>query len=176
MSNRKSEGEKKLSKAETCSSRINKARGFSEVWEIVKDTVKDALGKHRVGMMLFLDDLPLHLGAYHPLGTNNMVLNRTLVQIVESVKKSKRLVNAFVYSLLIHEYLHALGYVSEVEVRSLVYKISKECFGDNHIVTKLAEESPWALLKGIPLRGIEPSKHAMEIVKDFEKPNERYII
>lgn len=176
MSNRKFEAGKELSKAETYSSRISKARGFSEVWKIVKDTVNDSLGKHRVGMMLFLDDLPLHLGAYHPLGTNNMVLNRTLVQIVESVTKSKRLVNAFVYSLLVHEYLHALGYVSESEVRSLVYKISRECFGEDHIVTKLAEKSPWALLKGIPLRGVEAPKHAMEIVKDFEKPNERYIV
>jgi hypothetical protein len=176
MSNIKSEVGKESSGVKTYSSRINKARGFSEVWEIVKDTVRDSLGEHRVGMMLFLDDLPLHLGAYHSLGTNNMVLNRTLVQIVESVKKLKRHVNAFVYSLLVHEYLHALGHVSEAEVRSLVYRISKECFGEDHIVTKLAEKSPWALLRGVPLRGIEAPKSAMEIVKDFEKPNERYII
>jgi len=63
MSNRKSKAGKELSKAKVYSSRINKARGFSEVWEIVKDTVEDSLGEHRVGMMLFLDDLPLHLGA-----------------------------------------------------------------------------------------------------------------
>jgi hypothetical protein len=176
MTNRESETGKEPSKADTYSSRINKAEGFSEVWEIVKDTVKDSLGKHRVGIMLFLDDLPLHLGAYHPLGTNNMVLNRTLVQIVESIKKSKRYVNAFVYSLLVHEYLHALGHVSETEVRSLVYKISKECFGEDHIVTKLAEENPWMLLKGVPLRVIKSPKSPMEIVKDFEKPNERYIV
>lgn len=176
MSNRETETGKEPSKADTYSSRINKAGGFSEVWEIVKDTVKDSLGEHRVGMMLFLDDLPLHLGAYHPLGTNNMVLNRTLVQIFESVKKSKRHVNAFVYSLLVHEYLHALGHVSEAEVRSLVYRISKECFGEDHIVTKLAEKSPWALLRGVPLRIIESPKSPMEIVRDFEKPNERYIV
>ena len=176
MSNRKSEAEKELSKAEIYRSRINKAEGFSEVWEIVKDTVKDSLGEHRVGMMLFLDSLPLHLGAYHPLGTNNIVLNRTLVEIVEGATKSKRLVNAFVYNLLIHEYLHALGHVPEAEVRSLVYKISRECFGEDYIVTKLAEKSPWALLKEIPFRGIEAPRRAMEIVKDFEKPNQKYII
>jgi hypothetical protein len=176
MSTRKSDTEKELPKADTYSSRINEAKGFSEVWQIVKDTVKDSLGKHRRGMMLFLDDLPLHLGAYHPMGTNNMVLNRTLVQIVESVTKSKRHANAFVYSLLAHEYLHALGHVSEAEVRSLVYKISKECFGEDHIATKLAKETPWILLKGVPLRRIEAPKSPMEIVKDFEKPKERYII
>jgi len=176
MSNTKSKNRKELSKTDTYASRINKAESFTEVWEIVKNTVKDCLGKHRVSMMLFLDDLPPHLGAYHPLGTNNMVLNRALIQIVESVTKSRDLVNAFIYSLLVHEYLHALGHVSEAEVRSLVYRISKECFGEDHIVTKLAEESPWMLLKGFPLRAIEAPKNEMEIVKDFEKTNERYII
>jgi hypothetical protein len=165
----------RMSMAKVYRSRINKAEGFSEVWEIVKDTVEDSLGEHRRGMMLFLDNLPLHLGAYHPFGTNNIVLNRTLVEIVEAAK-SKRLVNAFVYSMLVHEYLHALGHIPEAEVRSLAYRISRECFGEDHIVTKLAERSPWALLREIPLRGIEAPRRAMEIVKDFEKPNEKYII
>jgi len=157
-------------------SRIDNAQGYSEVWETVKDTVKDALGEHRVGMMLFLDNLPLQLGAYHPLGTNNIVLNRTLVQLVEAATQSKRLVNAFVYSLLVHEYLHALGHVPEVEVRPLVYQVSKECFGEDHIVTRLAEKSPWALLRGIPLGRIEAPKRVMEIVRDFEKTNQEYIV
>lgn len=176
MNNKKPKNGKGLFKTDTYASRISKAGSFTEVWEIVKNTVEDCLGKHRVGMMLFLDDLPPHLGAYHPLGTNNMVLNRTLIQIVESVTKSKDLVNAFIYSLLVHEYLHALGHVSEAEVRSLVYRVSRECFGEDHIVTKLAQESPWILLKEFPLRVIEAPKSEMEIVKDFEKTNERYII
>lgn len=163
-------------KADEYRSRLEKGQGYSSVWELVKDTVKDSLGEHRVGMMLFLDNLPLQLGAYHPLGTNNIVLNRTLVQIVEASTQSKRLVNAFVYSLLVHEYLHALGHVPEVEVRPLVYQISKDCFGDAHIVTRLALRSPWALLKGIPLGKIGAPKRVIEIVKDFEKTNQKYIV
>jgi hypothetical protein len=168
--------EKEFSKVESYRLRIDEAEGFSGVWEIVKETVKVSLGENRMGMLLFLDDLPLHLGAYHQLGTNNIVLNRSLVNIVEAVTKSKKLVNAFVYSILTHEYLHALGHISEAEVRSLVYDISKQCFGENHIVTTLAEKTPWSLLKGIPLNGITLPKQAMEIVKDFEKPNQRYIV
>jgi hypothetical protein len=170
------EVEQDFSKVEHYRSRIDEVEGFSGVWEIVKDTVKVTLGKHRLGMLLFLDDLPLHLGAYHQLGTNNIVLNRSLVNIVEAVTKSKKLVNAFVYSILTHEYLHALGHVSEAEVRSLVYDVSRECFGENHIVTTLAEKTPWALIKGIPLNEIAIPKQAMELVKDLEKPNQRYII
>lgn len=171
-----SEAESDSTKVDEYRSRLEKAQGYSDVWEIVKDTVKDSLGEHRVGMMLFLDDLPLQVGAYHPLGTNNIVLNRTLVQIVEAATQSKRLVNAFVYSLLVHEYLHATGHVPETEVRPLVYKISRECFGEDHIVTRLAEKSPWSLLKGVPLSRIEAPKRVIEIVKDFEKANRDYIV
>jgi hypothetical protein len=171
-----SKTEKELPEAESYCSRIDEAEGFSGIWEIVKETVQDYLGEHRRGMLLFLDDLPLHLGAYHQLGTNNIVLNRRLVNIVEAVTKSRRLVNAFVYSILTHEYLHALGYVSEAEVHSLVYDISRQCFGDDHIATTLAEKTPWALLKGIPLTDTPAHKQAMELIKDLEKPNQPYIV
>jgi hypothetical protein len=170
------EAKKDLPNVKRYCSRIDDAEGFRGVWEIVKKTVKTCLGKHRMGMLLFLDDLPLHLGAYHQLGTNNIVLNRTLVNIVESVTKSKKLVNAFVYSILTHEYLHALGHISEAEVRSLVYDISKQCFGEKHIVTALAEKTPWALLKGIPLNELNVPKQPMELIKDLEKPNHAYIV
>jgi hypothetical protein len=163
-------------KGEYFRSELSKAEGYGEVWRIVKETVKYSLGKHRVGMMLFLDNLPLHLGAYHPVGTNNIVLNRRLVEMVEATTKSKQHVNAFTYGLLVHEYLHALGHMSEGEVRRLVYRISRECFGENHIATELAEKSPWALLNGVPVDGLAAPKRYMEIVKDFDKPNQNYII
>ena len=70
-------------------SSLETADSYAEVWQIVKDTVELSLGKRRGSMMLFLDDLPLQLGAYHSVGTNNIVLNRTLVEIVEASMKDK---------------------------------------------------------------------------------------
>ena len=128
-----------MDKIEENQRRLDDAQGYSEVWEIVKDNAKTVLKKQRRGMMLFLDDMPLRLGAYHPLGTNNIVLNRALVQIVEATTKSRKLLNAFVYTILLHEYLHALGYIRETEVRPLVYEISKACFGEEHVATRLAK-------------------------------------
>jgi hypothetical protein len=167
---------KEFPSVESYCSKIEEAEGFSQVWELVKETVKVSLGKHRLGMLLFLDDLPLHIGAYHSLGTNNIVLNRSLLNIVETVTKSKKLTNAFVYSILTHEYLHALGHISEAEVHSLVYEVSKQCFGQDHIVTELAEKTPWMLIKGVPLTEMKMQKQAMELVKNLEKPNQRYIV
>ena len=157
-------------------SRINEAKGFSGVWKIVKETVKLTLHQHRLGILLFLDDLPLHLGAYHMLGTNNIILNRSLLNIVKAITKSKKIVNAFIYSILIHEYLHSLGHISETEVRSLVYKISKKCFGENHIVTKLALKTPWSILQGISLKDPIINKNPMELIKNLEEPNQKYIV
>jgi len=165
-----------MDKQEENQKQLDTAEGYSAVWEIVKDTVKVVLKKQRKGMLLFLDDMPLRLGAYHPLGTNNIVLNRALVQIVEAATNSRKLLNAFVYVLLVHEYLHALGYIPEAQVRPLVYRISNECFGEEHIATKLAEQGPWSLLRGLPLDTLRAPKQVMEIVKDFEKTNQRYIV
>jgi len=157
-------------------SRLENAEGYGEVWEIVKATVKSSLNERRVGMLLFLDDLPLRLGAYHSLGTNNIVLNRTLVNIVEAASKSKSLINSFVYVLLLHEYLHALGRPREEQVRPLVYTISSESFGPDHIAAQLAELGPWSALNGIPLDAMDIPKRVIEIVKDFEKADKKYII
>jgi len=155
--------------------RLDGTASYGEVWEIVKDTVESSLHKRRTSMMLFLDDLPIQLGAYHSIGTNNIVLNRVLVQIAEAAIKDRRIVNALVYNLLTHEYLHALGEISEDNVRRFVVEITKKCFGEDHIVAAIAVKSPWVLLKGIPLEGVNGPRRAMEIVKNFERAG-KYIV
>ena len=167
--------ENDFSVIESFRSRLEKATSYGEVWNVVKDSVALSLNIRRGGMMLFLDNLPIQLGAYHPFGTNNIVLNRTLVQIVEVAIKSKRVVNSLIYNLLLHEYLHALGEYSEAETRRMVYEVARKCFGEDHTVTLIALKTPWALLEGIPLEAVNAPKRVMEIVKDFERTDE-YIV
>ena len=154
---------------------LDKAKSYAEVWKIVKETADYALGKRRDGMMLFLDDLPLQLGAYYPVGTNNIVLNRALVDVVEANMTNKITVNALTYNLLLHEYLHALGQLSETEVRKEVISVAEKSFGENHIATVVAKKSPWILLKNLPLGHMYAPKRVMQIVRDFEKTG-KYIV
>jgi len=154
---------------------LESAQSYAQIWQIVKDTVANVLGKRRSGMMLFLDDLPLQLGAYYPVGTNNIVLNRRLIEITEGSLKNKPLVNALVYNLLLHEYLHALGELSEVEVRRQVVIVAKKTFGEDHDATMLARKSPWILLQNMPLNTTSAPKRVMQIVHNFEK-TDRYIV
>jgi hypothetical protein len=155
--------------------RLDNAKEFRDIYEIVKDTVKRSLGEHRVGMMLYLEDLPLQLGAYHPVGTNNIVLNRSLLNIIEASSQSTQIVNAFVYNILLHEYLHALGYIREANVNQLIQKITKESFGETHLTTELGRNGPWSILKDIPITMFETPKRLREVVKNFEKTDTRYI-
>jgi hypothetical protein len=154
---------------------LDKAKDYAEVWRIVKQTVEYAMGKRGGCMMLFLEDLPLQLGAYYPVGTNNIVLNRALVDVVEASLSDKVKVNALIYNLLLHEYLHALGEMSEVGVRRQVVEVAKKSFGDTHIATELARKSPWELLKDVSLGPFSATKRVMEVVRDFEKTG-KYIV
>jgi diketogulonate reductase-like aldo/keto reductase len=167
--------EGKPSSADKFHNSLETAESYGEVWQIVKDTVEYSLGKRRGNMMLFLDDLPMQLGAYHPLGTNNIVLNRGLIEIVEASMSAKHVVNSLVYNLLLHEYLHALGELSETEVRTRVIEVARYCFGEKHIATVIARKTPWVLLQNIPLQSINAPKRVMQIVKDFEKTG-KYIV
>lgn len=166
----------KEDKIEEYCSKLDTANDYSEIWKIVKSTVKDALGVQRSSMMLFLDDLSLSLGAYYPVGTNNIVLNRRLLEIAKATIKSKQKINAFTYSLLTHEYLHAIGHLREEEVRKLVCKVSEECFGETHITTELAKKSPWMLINKKLINNISSQKAPIEVVKDFEKNGQNYIV
>ncbi len=154
---------------------LETATNYAQIWQIVRDTVETSLGKHRVGMMLFLDDLPIQLGAYHPVGTNNIVLNRSLVEIVKASEESKLVVNALVYNLLLHEYLHALGDLSEAGVKRTVVTVAEKSFGSDYEATVIARKSPWSLLKNIPVTAVNAPKRVMQIVKDFEKTS-KYVV
>ncbi len=157
---------------------LDNAKNYAEIWQIVKSTVEYAMCKRRSHMMLFLDNLPLQLGAYYPVGTNNIVLNRALVDVVETKITSKTTINALVYNLLLHEYLHALGEMSEIAVRQQVVEVAKKSFGEEHQATVLAQKSPWILLKDLPLGTLassQASRGNMEIVKDFES-TDKYIV
>ncbi len=155
--------------------RLDQAQSFNEVYEIVKDTAKRSTGRYRVGLMLVLDDLPLQVGAYHPVGSNSIVMNRLFLQIVQATASSKRIVNSFIYTILLHEYLHAVGFLSESQVRPLAHRISLESFGQDHVATRLAEVGPWTLLKDVPVGVLKAPERVAEIVKNFETTNQRYI-
>ncbi|MFQ6053207.1 MAG: hypothetical protein ACE5OO_03120 [Candidatus Bathyarchaeia archaeon] len=153
------------------SDELERAEGYADIFALLKKAVKRSLGEHRVGLMLYLGNLPLKVGAFHPMGTNDIVLNRRLIKAAKSEPRRK----AYIFSVLLHEYLHSLGYVQERHVRGLTYKVCLENFGSEHPVTEAAVTGPWVDLR---LEDFEEMAEGLdlELVRDFERIDSGYII
>jgi hypothetical protein len=154
------------------SAEIEKAKSYGDIFTLVKKAVKRSLGQHRVGLMLYLGNLPMRVGAFHPLGTNDIVLNRKLL---DAAAKTEPKWKAYVFSILLHEYLHTLGYVDEKQVRSLTYRICLDNFGRGHYIVEAAATGPWVNLSPEAFESIGEEMD-LERVPDFEKIDSGYII
>jgi hypothetical protein len=80
-----------------------------------------------------------------------------------------------VYSILLHEYLHSLGFLDEREVRELTYRVTRETFGDDHITTGMATLGPWAYFGRLPYQRSATYQRETEVIREFEEPDQKYI-
>lgn len=112
-----------------------------EIFELVKETVRRHLKTERTGLMLGLSNLgggPEHLvGGFFQVAGNMIVMNKLPLHRIQETNPN--LYKPYIYHILLHEYLHSIGYLSESQVRPLVYEISKSFFGEQHLVTALGE-------------------------------------
>jgi hypothetical protein len=157
------------------SERLDLCQDFSDVFELVKKSAERSLGQRRAGLMLYLARLPKHIGAYHTMGTNGIVMNRTTLDMVTHGARSLREINSYVYSILLHEYLHALGYVQERDVRRLVYDVSLEAFGPEHPATQIASKGPSSMFPEVVLDTVPNEAPDVEVIPDLERSSQRYI-
>jgi len=157
------------------SERLDACENFGDVFELVKKTAERSLGQRRAGLMLYLARLPRHIGAFHTMGTNGIVMNRNTLDIVTHGARSLREINSYVYSILLHEYLHSLGHVEERDVRKLVYDISLETFGPDHPATKIASQGPSQVFPDIALNELPNETPDVEVIPDVERSSHKYI-
>ncbi len=155
--------------------RLDQCQNFSDVFELVKKSVERSMGQRRAGLMLYLARLPTHIGAYHTVGTNGIVMNRTTLDMVTHGARSLREIHSYVYSILLHEYLHSLGYVNEQDVRKLVYDVSSETFGHDHPTTQIASKGPSVVFPEVVLDALPNEAPDVEVIPDLERSSHRYI-
>ena len=155
--------------------RLDQCQDFGDVFELVKKSAEHSLGRRRAGLMLYLAKLPNHIGAFHTMGTNGIVMNRTTLDMITHGARSLREINSYVYSILLHEYLHALGYVEEREVRKLVYDVSLDAFGPGHPATEIASKGPNVILPNIVPEDNPNAAPDIEMIPDLERSSQRYI-
>jgi len=120
---------------------FERASNVREVFDVVKDAVKHTLDESRAGIDLGLIDLGNGqnelLSAYYPVGSNIIVLNKTPLKRISQTQPE--LFKPYVFVVLLHEYLHSLGYIDEDTTRKLTHKITNTIFNSSTI-TDMAKD------------------------------------
>jgi hypothetical protein len=148
---------------------------FGEIFELVKKAVEQTLRMHRAGLTLVLGDLPNSVGAYHELGSNSIVMNRNLVKIVWEISDSQDVRNSYVFMILLHEYLHSLGFADDAEVRELGERISTNYLGVGHIAAEMAVRPLEKFLPDVGNYTMFRDRGSYETVRKFDSSSTSYI-
>lgn len=148
---------------------------FDDIFSIVKKSVEKTLKQHRAGLTLILSELPNAIGAYHAMGSNYIVMNKTIMDSVFTLAKNKKEYNSFIFSIFTHEYLHALGYVNEEKVRKLVFRVSEDNFGRNHPVTNISSKGIIEIYPELRNLGEGRIGNKQIIIKKFDTSSMPYI-
>ncbi len=162
-------------KQEELARRVDRSQNFDELFELVKRVVEEELGQHRAGLTLVLASMPGTVGAYHPVGANIIVVNKSLINGMQQLTKNPKEINAFVFMILLHEYLHSLGYMDEGEVRKISQNISRNALGESHLTVKLANANWLELYPQLQSLAQQPFSNEFEVVQKFDSSSTSYI-
>jgi hypothetical protein len=157
---------------------LNNASSLADIFEVVKSAVQKSMGRSRGGLMLGLSDLGNHpqgfFGAFFPVGTNIIVMNKNPLARIKETQPD--LYKPYAFHVLLHEYLHTLGYLDENQVRNMVYEISVELFGRSHKTSQIAKNTRKFFPNLVfPDIAWQPEELSIELVEDFDRSSVNYI-
>jgi hypothetical protein len=156
-------------------SKIAKLVDFNEVFELVRSTILKKFDLRRAGLSLILQVMPSNLGAYHILGSNIIVLNKFVLEIIKQLSKSSEDYNSYLYMVLAHEYLHSFGITDENAVRQMTYDLCRSLFGESHISTLMAKDDPSNIFPQLKNTTNQAFYKQFEIIQNFDRASISYI-
>ena len=154
---------------------LAEAEGFGDIFSLVKKAVRESLGLHRAGLELVLMDLPKAMGALHHVGSNAIVMNKSLLEALAQVVRSRLELNSYVFTVLLHEYLHSLGFIDEEEVKSLVKKVVRDALGEDHLAYHMASKPIFEIYPELQVLGLSGVSGEPRLIKDFDRESAHYI-
>jgi len=158
--------------------RLEEARSLADIFEVVKSLVLNSIGKSRGGLMLGMADLGNHpqgfFGGFFTVGSNVIVLNKIPLQRIRETRPE--LYKPYVFHILLHEYIHSLGYLDESRVKSKVHQITREALGEEHLATRIAANAE-GFIKHLAYPDIawKPDDTGLELVMGFDRSSVSYI-
>lgn len=158
--------------------RLETANTMADIFEVVKSAVWESKRKSRGGIMLGLANLGNHpqgfFGAFYPMGSNVIVMNKIPLERIKETRPE--LYKPYIFHILLHEYLHSLGYLDESGVRQMVYEITLSTFGEEHLATKIASNTMHFFKNLVyPDAAWQPDDTKLELVQGFDRGSASYI-
>jgi len=171
-------GTENIPKRTAFHSRLDSAKTLADIFEVVKAAVWESRRKSRGGLMLGLANLGNHpqgfFGAFYPVGSNVIVMNKIPLERIKETRPE--MFKPYIFHVLLHEYLHTLGYLDESGVRKMVLEITEDVFGDEHLATGIAKDTAHYFNNLVyPGAAWQPDDTRMELVPGFDRGSASYI-
>jgi len=158
---------------------IKSARTIADIFEVVKEMIREYLGAEQAGLMVGITDLGTHshgfIGAFYSMDANMIIINKKpLARILQT---NPPIYNHYLFHIMLHEYIHSIGSFDEAQTRQLVYEMSQHYFGEKHIVTQLATNiAKFMPSLTYPNTGFQPPKDInIDFVTGIDRKNTNYI-
>ncbi len=159
---------------------LDAARNLPDIFELVKQGVKQVTGLSRVGLMLGLADLGegahAWVGGFHVIASNAIIMNSRPMDHIHTHQPD--LYKPYVFFVLMHEYLHTLGYFDEATCRVKTNEVATALFGSQHVVARLTRNVETFLPKFSTMKygWMPPQNPLIQYVRGFDRSSVSYII
>ena len=157
---------------------LDEAKSLPDIFELVKSLVLKSMGKSRGGLMLGMANLGNHpqgfFGGFFTTGSNVIVLNKNPLQRIKETRPE--FYKPYVFHILLHEYIHSLGYLDETDVKSRVFAITREALGEEHLATQIASNAG-EFIKHLAYPDVtwKAEDEGLELVQGFDRSSVSYI-
>lgn len=148
---------------------IEKSGDIRELFDLVRETVEATLNESRAGINLGFMELGNSergiTNAFYPVGSNVIVLNKSAIRRLTHADPD--FLKPYLFTILLHEYLHSLGYLDEQTVRTFTYQICRHALGKHHLATEMSKD----MNKFLPMLmhpGGHPAYDGMELLEIAE--------
>ena len=159
-------------------SRLDAAKSLPDIFELVKSLVLKSMNKSRGGLMLGMANLGNnpqgYFGGFFTTGSNVIVLNK--IPLERIMETRPELYKPYVFHVLLHEYIHSLGFLDESDVKSKVFEITREALGEKHLATQIAADAR-VFIQDLAYPGVswKPDDEGLELVAGFDRSSVSYI-
>jgi hypothetical protein len=154
--------------------KLRNLKDFDEVFEFVKYSVNIIYEMKRAGLSLMLHKMPTRVGAYHVLGSNVIAINSILLGLVREYSASNLEYNSYLFTVLLHEYLHSFGILEEHKVRQMCLDLCEKFFGQKYMVTAIAKD-PLKIFPQLGSVNYGRFENEYKLIKNFDNSNQTYI-